>query len=317
MFAIVTGAAGFIGSTLCRRLLAEGHRVVGVDCLTKAYDLRFKTANVDGLLDHRGFELIYSDLAEHSPTALVQGADVVFHLAGQASVTRSWGPSFADYTRNNISATQSLLEACTSAGIGRFVYASSSSVYGDAMVMPTPETCLPRPISPYGVSKLAGEHLCHAYQRECGLPVTSLRFFTVYGPGQRPDMAFHRLFGAACGGEPFTVRGDGTATRDFTYVGDVVDALMRAATAGWDGVVNVGGGHRISLKEVIDKIMDIMGPFDVTFGAPVAGDARDTSADTSLAKDVLGWSPRVGLDEGLSQMAIWADDVLHPESSLR
>ncbi|CAN5431703.1 NAD-dependent epimerase/dehydratase family protein [soil metagenome] len=316
MIAVVTGAAGFIGSTLSRRLLAEGHTVVGIDCLTKTYDLSLKTRNIDGLVDHDRFQLVYSDLAEHPPASLVQGADVVFHLAGQASVTRSWGPSFSEYTRNNIEATQRLLEACVTAGIDRFVYASSSSVYGDAMVMPTPETCLPRPISPYGVSKLAGEHLCHAYQREQGLPVTSLRFFTVYGPGQRPDMAFHKLFRAAHTGEPFTIRGDGTATRDFTYVDDVVDACIRAAGAGWDGVANVGGGHRVAVNEVVDIVQNIVGPMNIVHGPSVAGDAKDTSADTALARDIFGWVPKTSLRDGLESMALWAEDLLRPEPSL-
>ncbi|HEX2575302.1 MAG TPA: NAD-dependent epimerase/dehydratase family protein [Aquihabitans sp.] len=316
MIAIVTGAAGFIGSTLCRRLLADGHTVIGIDCLTKTYDLRFKTHNVDGLVDNPRFQLVYSDLAEHPPGGLVQDADVVFHLAGQASVTRSWGGSFTEYARNNIEATQRLLEACVDRGLQRFVYASSSSVYGDAMVLPTPETCLPRPISPYGVSKLAGEHLCHAYQRERGLPVTSLRFFTVYGPGQRPDMAFHRLLRSVYAGDPFPLRGDGTATRDFTYVDDVVDALVRAAGAGWDGVLNVGGGHRVSMAEVIDLVEDVAGPVDVQRGPTVAGDARDTSADTSLARDVLGWQPQVALRDGIEAMSVWATDLLRPEAEL-
>lgn len=315
MFAVVTGAAGFIGSSLCRRLLLEGHTVVGIDCLTKNYDVALKTRNVDGLVDHPRFQLVYADLAEHPPAGLVLGADVVFHLAGQASVTRSWGTSFGEYARNNVEATQRLLEACVESGIDRFVYASSSSVYGDAMVMPTPETCLPRPISPYGVSKLAGEHLCHAYQREQGLPVTSLRFFTVYGPRQRPDMAFHRLFRAAHTGEPFTVRGDGRSTRDFTFVEDVVDALLAAAVAGWDGVANVGGGHRVALNDVIDVVQDLVGPIDVRYGPSVAGDAHDTSADTSLARDILTWTPRNGLEDGLAEMAVWAADLLRPEPS--
>lgn len=315
MIAVVTGAAGFVGSSLSHRLLADGHSVVGIDCLTKTYDLALKTRNLDGLVDNPNFQLVYSDLAEHPPVGIVQDADVVFHLAGQASVTSSWGGAFGHYSRNNIDATQRLLEACIGSGIERFVYASSSAVYGEAMTLPTPETTLPRPISPYGVSKLAGEHLCHAYQRERGLPVTSLRFFTVYGPGQRPDMAFHRLFRAAHRNEQFSVRGDGTATRDFTYVDDVVDALVRAAGAGWDGVANVGGGHRVSLKEVIDMIQTLVGPIDIGYVPSAPGDARDTSADTSLARDIFGWEPQVSLEEGLATMATWANDLLCTELS--
>src|SRR5690606_35894555 len=169
--AIVTGAAGFIGSTLSRRLLDDGHQVVGVDCLTKAYDVVLKTRNLDGLVDYSGFQMLYADITTQPLNKIVADADVVFHLAGQASVTRSWGDSFVDYTRNNVQATQNLLEACVEVGLPRFVYASSSSIYGNALLLPTPETVLPRPISPYGVSKLAGEHLCHAYGQERGLSV--------------------------------------------------------------------------------------------------------------------------------------------------
>src|SRR6478609_9677650 len=178
MIAIVTGAAGFIGSSLSRRLLDEGHEVVGIDCLTHAYDVEQKMRNLGGLMDHPHFQLLYSDLAEHVPAASIQGADVVFHLAGQASVTTSWGDGFASYAHNNIEGTQRLLEACVGAGLRRFVYGSSSSVYGNACALPTPETVLPHPVSPYGVSKLAGEHLCRAYHHSWGLPVTALRFFT-------------------------------------------------------------------------------------------------------------------------------------------
>lgn len=315
MIAVVTGAAGFIGSTLCHRLLDDGHVVTGVDCLTKTDGLEQKIRNIDGLVDHARFQLVYADLAEQPPLSVLSEADVVFHLAGEASVTRSWGPTFARYDRNNVAATQRLLDACVDVGIQRLVYGSSSSIYGDAMVLPTPETAVPQPISPYGVTKLAAEHLCHAYNQSLGLPVTSLRFFTVYGPGQRPDMAFHRLFRAALTGEPFTVRGDGTATRDFTFVDDVVDALVKAAGAGWDGVLNVGGGQRTSMREVLTLVQEKAGPIELVHGPATAGDARDTSADTTRAREVLGWAPQVELREGLAAMGAWADDALQPELS--
>ena len=315
MIAVVTGAAGFIGSSLTDRLLGDGHTVIGIDCLTKAYDVELKTRNLDRFLGHPNFQLHYSDLAEHDPTGPLRDADVVFHLAGQASVTSSWGGGFSDYARNNVEATQRLLEACVGAGIERFVNASSSSIYGDAMVMPTPESAVPRPISPYGVTKLAAEHMCDAYHRQRGLPVTSLRFFTVYGPGQRPDMAFHKLFRAAYGGDRFQVRGDGSATRDFTYVDDVVDALVLAAGAGWNGALNVGGGHRVTLLEVLRLVEGLTGPIDLEFVPTVAGDARNTSADVSLAREVLGYQPSVELPDGLARMASWAQGLLVPELS--
>lgn len=317
MIAVVTGAAGFIGSTLSRRLLDDGHRVIGIDALTKAYDVDLKIRNVDSLVDHRAFQLVYGDLADPSSIDVLRSADVVFHLAGQASVTSSWGPSFQSYDRNNIMATQRLLDLVAGSSIERFVYASSSSVYGEAMVMPTAETSLTRPISPYGVSKLAAENLCHAYQREQGVPVTSLRFFTVYGPRQRPDMAFHRMFRSVFRGEPFVVRGDGTATRDFTFVDDVVEAMLAAASCGWNGVANVGGGNRVSLREVIAMVEEVAGPMNLQYGPTVAGDVRDTGADIDLARDALGWEPKVDLYTGLRSMARWAEDLLRPEPSHR
>ncbi|MEO6987990.1 MAG: NAD-dependent epimerase/dehydratase family protein [Aquihabitans sp.] len=317
MIAVVTGAAGFIGSTLSRRLLDDGHKVTGIDALTKAYDIELKIRNVDNLVDHRNFQLVYGDLTDPSSVDLLRNADVVFHLAGQASVTSSWGRSFETYARNNIMATQRLLDVLAGSAIKRFVYASSSSVYGEAMVMPTVETALTRPISPYGVSKLAAENLCHAYQREQGIPVTSLRFFTVYGPAQRPDMAFHRMFRSVYRGEVFEVRGDGTATRDFTFVGDVVEAILAAASCGWNGVANVGGGNRVSLREVLAIVEEVAGPLNLRWGPTVAGDVRDTGADIDLARDALGWEPRTDLYTGLRTMAAWAEELLRTEPSHR
>lgn len=315
MIAMVTGAAGFIGSTLSRRLLADGHSVVGVDCLTDAYDVDLKARNLDGLIDQPDFHLICSDLSRATPGPLLQEVDVVYHLAGQASVTRSWGSHFADYTRHNIAATQDLLGACAAADLERFVFASSSSVYGDALTLPTGEGTLPRPISPYGVSKLAAEHLCLAFHRELGLPVTCLRYFTVYGPRQRPDMGMHRLFRAAHLGGTFSIRGDGSSTRDFTYVDDAVEATYRAGFCEWDGVLNVGGGNPVALHEVIDAVQGIAGPIDLEHVPMVAGDARDTAADISRARRVLDYEPRVSLQEGLEAMEGWAADLFDRQMS--
>lgn len=306
MIAMVTGAAGFIGSTLSRRLLADGHSVIGVDCLTDAYDVDLKARNLDGLIDHTEFHLVCSDLSRTMPGPMLNDVDVVYHLAGQASVTRSWGTHFADYTRHNISATQDLLGACVAADLKRFVFASSSSIYGDALTRPTPEGTQPRPISPYGVSKLAAEHLCMAFHRELGLPVTCLRYFTVYGPGQRPDMGMHKLFRAAHRGESFGIRGDGSSTRDFTYVDDAVEATYRAGLCEWDGVANIGGGCPVALHEVVEAVADIAGPIELDHVPEVPGDARDTSADISRARRVLDYAPQTDLRSGLEEMGRWA-----------
>jgi nucleoside-diphosphate-sugar epimerase len=306
---MVTGAAGFIGSTLSRRILDDGHDVVGVDCLTESYDPQLKTRNLEGLVDHPRFQLVAADLSRTVPRAMLHEVEVVYHLAGQASVTRSWGPHFADYTRHNIAATQDLLAACVASNIRRVVYASSSSVYGDALVQPTDEAALPRPISPYGVSKLAAEHLCLAYHREMGLPVTCLRYFTVYGPRQRPDMGFHKLFRAAFEGGTFGIRGDGSASRDFTYVDDAVEATYRAGLADWDGVLNIGGGSPVTLADAVDIVQEIVGPIRLEHTPTVAGDARSTAADISRATAVLGFHPSTPLRTGLENMAAWAADV--------
>jgi UDP-glucose 4-epimerase len=306
---MVTGAAGFIGSTLSRRILDEGHDVVGVDCLTESYDPQLKTRNLEGLVDNPRFQLVAADLSRTVPRAMLHEVEVVYHLAGQASVTRSWGPHFADYTRHNIAATQDLLAACVASNIRRVVYASSSSVYGDALVQPTDEAALPRPISPYGVSKLAAEHLCLAYHREMGLPVTCLRYFTVYGPRQRPDMGFHKLFRAAFEGGTFGIRGDGSASRDFTYVDDAVEATYRAGLADWDGVLNIGGGSPVTLADAVDIVQEIVGPIRLEHTPTVAGDARSTAADISRATAVLGFHPSTPLRTGLENMAAWAADV--------
>lgn len=317
MIVVVTGAAGFIGSTLSRRILEDGHQVVGVDCLTSSYDPQLKTRNLEGLIDHPRFQLVAADLSRMVPRTLLHGVEVVYHLAGQASVTRSWGPHFADYTRHNVTATQDLLAACVGSSIRRLVYASSSSVYGDALVQPTDEATLPRPISPYGVSKLAAEHLCLAYHHEKHLPVTCLRYFTVYGPRQRPDMGFHKLLRAALQGGTFRIRGDGSASRDFTYVDDAVEATYRAGLTDWDGVLNIGGGAPVTLAEAIDVVQGIVGPIDLEHTPTVAGDAHSTAADISRAAAVLGYRPATPLQAGLEAMATWAAGVYHREMSAR
>ncbi len=302
MKVLLTGAAGFIGSHLAERLLAEGNQVTGVDAFTDYYDPSRKRDNVSAI-DDAAFELVEGDLNELDLESLVGGVDAVFHLAGQPGVRASWGKSFEIYADQNVLATQRLLEACKAASVGRVVYASSSSIYGDAERFPTSEEDLPAPISPYGVTKLAGEHLCRLYFKAYGLETVSLRYFTIYGPRQRPDMAFCRFIDAALSGSTITVFGDGEQVRDFTYVADVVSATVAAATAGQPGsVYNVAGGTQTSVREVIEAIGELTGrPIAVENLDPIAGDARRTGADTSRARRDLGYAPSVDLREGLAR----------------
>lgn len=302
MIALVTGAAGFVGSHLCEALLEDGDEVIGVDAFTDYYSRRRKEQNLAPLRLHPRFAFVEADLAEVTVVPLLAGVDHVFHLAGQPGVRASWGPDFAHYVRHNVVATQRLLEACRGRPLHKLVYASSSSIYGDAESYPTPETLRPQPVSPYGVTKLAGEHLCEVYRKSFDVPVTSLRLFTVYGPRQRPDMAFSRLVRAALAAERFEVYGDGEQTRDFTFVGDVVQAMRDAALSPWCGVANIGGGSRTSLNGVVDIVRDLCGEVRITRRPRATGDVRDTAADISVAAAAFGYSPRTSLREGLAAM---------------
>ncbi|HEY3018710.1 MAG TPA: NAD-dependent epimerase/dehydratase family protein [Solirubrobacteraceae bacterium] len=302
MIALVTGAAGFIGSHLCEHLLAAGDQVRAVDAFTEYYARDVKEENLAGLSAQDGFTFVEGDLEEMPLAPLVEGVDVVYHLAGQPGVRSSWGSDFAVYVRRNVVATQRLLEACRRAPPAKLVYASSSSVYGDALTHPTPESACPHPVSPYGVTKLAGEHLCELYRSAFCVPTASLRLFTVYGPRQRPDMAFSRLVECALRGDVFELFGDGGQTRDTTFVGDVVEAMRAAAASPWVGVANVGGGVRVSMSEVVARVSSLCGPVDVARSSGGAGDVRHTSADTRLAAAAFGYRPRTTLDEGLRVM---------------
>ena len=244
--------------------------------------------------------------------ALLDGVTHVFHLAAQAGVRKSWGRDFTTYTVNNVDATQILLEACVGRPIARFVYASSSSVYGDAVAIPMREDALPRPLSPYGVTKLAAEHLCMLYHANHGVPACAMRYFTVYGPRQRPDMAFHRFIKAALREAPISLYGDGGQTRDFTFVGDAVAATIAAAERGAPGrAYNVGGGSRVSMNDVLRLIERVAGhPLNVTRDAPQKGDMRDTYADTALARQDLGFAPTVTLEEGIHAENRWLSSSL-------
>jgi nucleoside-diphosphate-sugar epimerase len=309
MTVVVTGAAGFIGSHLCRLLLEEGNDVIGVDSFTDYYPRAYKEDHLAGVRGHRDFWLVDDDLLTMRLEPLIDGAEYVFHLAGQPGVRGSWGADFAAYARQNILVTQRILEICRSFPIAKLVYASSSSIYGDAESFPTPEAVSPRPVSPYGVTKLAGEYLCEVYRTNFEVPTASLRLFTVYGPGQRPDMAFARLVRCALLGHPFQLLGDGEQSRDFTYVGDVVRAMVDAAQSSWCGIANIGGGSRVTMNEVLDIVGGLCGALDVQRREAAVGDVRHTAADCSTARAGFGYRPRTSLRDGLALMVAAAADV--------
>ena len=312
MNALVTGTAGFIGSTLAERLLRSGANVVGIDCFTDYYPRPLKERNLSGLVSQPRFKFIESRLQDADLRTLLADRTHVFHLAAQAGVRKSWGSDFGVYTVNNIDATQKLLEACVGLPLERLVYASSSSVYGDNVSMPMREDALPQPVSPYGVSKLAAEQLCYLYHVNYRVPTVSLRYFTVYGPRQRPDMGFNRFLKATMRGEPITLYGDGEQTRDFTFVDDAAAATMAAGTRGVPGrVYNIGGGSRVSINQVLEMIARVTGRTPVIHHDPAQkGDMRHTYADTDLARADLGFAPTVGLEQGLAAEYQWLKETL-------
>lgn len=303
MHAVVTGVAGFIGSHLAEALLARGDTVLGIDCFTPYYDPGTKRANVPA-----GVELVEADLRTVDIGPLLDGAGVVFHQAAQPGVRLSWSEGFADYVGHNVLATHRLLEAAVAAGTPRVVYASSSSVYGQAPAYPTTEDDLPRPHSPYGVTKLAAEHLCGLFAANWGLSTVSLRYFTVYGPRQRPDMAIQRMLVAGLRGERFPLFGDGSAVRDFTYVGDVVAANLAAGDADVEPgtVCNIAGGGEITVTELLDLAGRTLGrPIDVERLPPQPGDVARTGGRIERAAQRLGWAPRTPIAEGVAAQAAW------------
>jgi nucleoside-diphosphate-sugar epimerase len=308
MRALVTGAAGFVGSTLSQRLATDGHEVVALDSLTPYYDESQKRANLDAVAATPGCTVVVDDLRTLELAGTLDGIDVVFHQAGQPGVRASWDAGFASYVEQNILVTQRLLEAAKGTSLSRFVFASSSSVYGDAQRYPTLEDDLPRPQSPYGVTKLAAEHLAGVYARNFGVPTVSLRYFTVYGPRQRPDMAMHRLFEAALDGRPFPMFGDGSQIRDFTFVEDVVAANVAAATADVapGTVVNVCGGSATTLLEVTRIVGDVIGREVILDRRPAEpGDVFRTGGSGERAAELLGWHPRLDVAEGLRRQGEW------------
>jgi nucleoside-diphosphate-sugar epimerase len=311
MRALVTGTAGFIGSTLSDRLLQSGADVIGIDSFTDYYPRAMKERNLAGLRPHERFTFVESRIQDADLESLLADRTHVFHLAAQAGVRKSWGRDFDVYTTNNIEATQVLLEACVKRPIEKLVYASSSSVYGDNVAMPMREDALPQPVSPYGVSKLAAEQLCYLYFVNYQVPTVSLRYFTVYGPRQRPDMGFHKFLKAVMNGEAIGVYGDGHQTRDFTFVADAVSATVLAATKGVPGrVYNIGGGSRVNLLEVLEMIGRVTGrPPAINHDSAQKGDMRHTFADTTLARTDLGFAPTVTLEQGLAAEFAWLKDL--------
>ena len=304
--ALVTGAAGFIGSHLVERLLREGVQVTGVDCFTEYYEAALKRRNLEAARADPRFTLLELDLGRDDLGRLPD-ATVVFHQAAQPGVRASWGREFSSYVHHNVLATQRLLERYREARLERFVYASSSSVYGDAERYPTDESMLPRPFSPYGVTKLAGEHLTLLYGRNFGLPVTVLRYFTVYGPRQRPDMAFHRFCRALWLNEPLTVYGDGKQSRDFTFIDDAIEANLRAwKRAALNAVYNVGGGSQVEVLEAIAILERACGAkARIDFKPLPPGDPPRTRADASRLRADLGWAPATPIERGLAAEAEW------------
>jgi len=306
--ALVTGAAGFIGSHLADQLLVEGHAVRGVDCFTPYYDEAAKRANLEALVSAPGFELAEVDLAVADLDPLLASVDVVFHQSAQPGVRLSWSDGFGQYVQHNVVVTQRLLEAVRRHPVSRMVFASSSSVYGNAAAYPTSEDALPRPHSPYGVTKLASEHLCRLYAANWGVPTVSLRYFTVYGPRQRPDMATHRLIEASLGGPPFPLYGDGAQVRDFTYVGDIVAANLAAATADVEAgaVVNVAGGSSCTLEHLVALVGELAGCEVPLERRPAqAGDVGRTGGSIDRAHELLGWEPGVDLRTGVARQVEW------------
>jgi nucleoside-diphosphate-sugar epimerase len=304
---LVTGVAGFIGSHLAEKLLAAGHDVVGIDNFLDNYPRSFKEKNLSKVAVHRNFTFVRDDLLHCDLNNLLRDVSHVFHLAGQPGVRSSWGKEFVRYTDNNISSTQLLLEAAKGLKLTKFVYASTSSVYGDTDDLPMREEGGTRPISPYGATKLAAEHLCHLYWKAFGVPTVSLRFFTVYGPRQRPDMFFHIFMRALLRGDQVPLYDDGEQTRDFTFCADIVDGTLAAAFYPGQGeVFNLGGGAEVSILNVIALVETMSGrKANLKRFDRQKGDVRHTKARLDQAKSKLGYAPKVGLEQGLTEEWNW------------
>jgi nucleoside-diphosphate-sugar epimerase len=308
---LITGIGGFIGSHLAAACAARGWTVTGIDSLTDYYDPAIKRRALEEVSSWDGVRITEADLIDIDLRSALDGCDIVFHLAAQPGVRASWGDGFDDYVRQNVLVTQRLLEACRGLDLERFVLASSSSIYGDAETLPTPEEISPLPVSPYGSTKVLAENLAYVYWRNFEVPTVRLRYFTVYGPRQRPDMAFNRVISSALAGEPVTVFGDGSQSRDFTYVSDAVAGTIAAALRGRPGgVYNLGGGSRTSLNDVLALVGEILGqPVEIVQTDASHGDARHTAADISRAAAELDYEPQHSLQEGLRAQVGWHQAV--------
>ncbi|HMB71893.1 MAG TPA: NAD-dependent epimerase/dehydratase family protein [bacterium] len=309
---LVTGTAGFIGSHLSEALLARGDDVIGVDCFTDYYPRFMKERNLELLKDRPGFRFVEQDLNEADLPSLLQDRVIVYHLAAQAGVRASWGVEFDAYTRHNISATQRLLEALKERSDVRLVFASSSSVYGKTRQLPTPEDVILAPNSPYGATKATCEHLCDLYRENWGLDYAALRYFTVYGPRQRPDMGFHKFLRAILEGRPLDVFGDGSQSRDCTYVADIVEATILAGdTRTPSQVFNVGGGSRRALRDILALMQEILGKrAQIRNVGNERGDVPHTHAEISRSRSEFGYNPRTSVEEGLRQEALWLQEIV-------
>lgn len=307
MRCLVTGVAGFIGSHLAERLLKEGYDVVGIDCFTDFYPRWMKQKNLEPLRHHKNFYMVEDDLADVDLPSLLDGVRIIFHLAAQAGVRTSWGKNFAEYVKNNIQVTQLMLETVRDHSLEKFIFASSSSVYGLCPAFPMIETSPVQPVSPYGVTKLAAEQLCFLYHKNYGVPVISLRFFTVYGPRQRPDMAFHRFFLSLLKDEEVQIYGDGHQTRDFTFITDIIEANLLALKRGQPGeVYNIGGGHQKELGAVVLVMEEITAKkAKIRWLEAQKGDVLHTLAGIEKARQDLGYQPQASLEEGLRQEWEW------------
>lgn len=313
MKAIVTGCAGFVGSHLAEKLLAQNNQVIGIDCFIDYYPRKLKENNLQKCHRDENFEFIEANILELDLVDLLSGVDYVFHQAAQAGVRSSWGKTFEIYDDNNILATQKLLEAAKQVGIKKFVYASSSSVYGDTDQLPMKEDNKLQPVSPYGVSKLAAENLCYLYWKNFGVPTNSLRYFTVFGERQRPDMAFHIFIKSILEDKPISIFGDGKQSRNFTHVDDVVEANLLAAQSEVSGeIFNIGGdGERIELNQALDLIEKLCDKkAEREYEEVVEGDVRHTGADCTKARDLLGYDPEVDFETGLSRQVEWTKKVI-------
>lgn len=308
----ITGVAGFIGSRIAKRLLAQDMDVVGLDCFTDYYERALKEKNLEQIKDHPRFTFFEKNIFDFDFPAELTKGDAIFHIAAQPGVRASWGEEFEIYTSNNVLATQRLLESVKDVGLSKIIYAGSSSVYGDVNTFPMQETDTPKPVSPYGVTKLAAEHLNMLYYRNFNVPTVSLRYFTVYGPGQRPDMAFNRFCKALINQTQMPLYGNGEQTRDFTFVDDIVTGTVAALDADCAGqVINIGGGSRISLMECIHILEDISGAKAIIDeSATQKGDVKHTAADISKARKLLGYDPKTSVKEGLVAEFEWVKNML-------